>query len=160
MNFCLISEPELEPVTIDDAAVRVGQIEGEEEFLLSCLLVAARAYLEGEVGRVFIDQTWSVLFEAWPVCGYLALPSPLAPVRKLESVRAYCGDELINLDLKWIGIDASGDQPKLVIEDVAAWRILEDANDEILVEVTAGYGPAPQDVPEPLRAAVLELAAH
>jgi uncharacterized phiE125 gp8 family phage protein len=160
MEIWMIRAPEREPVTLDEAAAFVGGVEAGQEYLLSCLLVSARIFLEGEIGRVLVAQGWSLTCPAWPAPGALAVPPPLAPLVGVDAIRTGRGDAAVAIDPAGFAIEAAAEGPRLVVRDSAAREAVAAARGGVGIDLTAGYGARPADVPEPLRRAVLDLAGH
>ena len=64
MNFLLelVTGPEIEPVTLAElkASIRTFASSTDEDDLLTALIQSAREWVEGETGRVLVDQTWKL----------------------------------------------------------------------------------------------------
>ena len=105
-----------------------------------------------------MEQDWRVVFDAWPPDGRLVVP--LAPVRGVVAARVYDSAGVAHgVDTQGFVLDP-GSAPALLRFVPWAAAIPGRPHGGIEIDVEAGYGPAPFDVPEPLRQAIRLLVAH
>jgi uncharacterized phiE125 gp8 family phage protein len=150
MKRMLLETPAAEPVTLAEVKAHLKIDIDDEDELIGALAVAARLWVETEIRRVTIEQTWRAFVEEWPDEG---VELPVQPALSVEAVRAV--DELgvgTALDEEAYAFDAADGSVRLLAPAGGA------ASYEIDFE--AGYGAAGEDVPQPLRQAVLLLTAH
>jgi uncharacterized phiE125 gp8 family phage protein len=152
----LISEPAVEPLTLDDARAWLRLDTQAEDTLLTALIRAARHAVEQATRRALIAQDWRLRLDRWPPNGIL--PVPLAPVMSLLSVCV-------------IGLDGVASEVPL-----AAFRLDESFGTRIVfnepppapgrlhggieIDLRAGYGATSGAVPPPLLQAMRMLIAH
>ena len=152
-------EPPLEePVTFEQGKVWLRVDNPDEYDLVSTLQVAARMIVEAETGRRLISQTWRLVMDAWPLDG-LALKVPLTPLISVEAVRLFDArsqPSLLSSDAFFV--DAASDPGRIVFASPPPEPGRKVSGIE--VDVTAGYGESADDVPAPLRQAVLLLMAN
>lgn len=153
----LIAGPALEPVSLAEAKAWLRIDGSDEDALISTLVTSARLVLEAHTHQLFLEQSWKILYDAWPSRG--ALKIPLTPFMSLEALQVY---------------DASG-----VASDVSASMFVLDASPQgariaftepppepgrkiagIEMRIRAGFGASAANVPAPLRQAILMLAAR
>jgi uncharacterized phiE125 gp8 family phage protein len=153
----LLAPPVLEPVTLDEARDYLRLDSEEEDELLESLIRAARHLVEAASGQMLIHQTWRLSLNAWPVMGRLRLP--IEPLDAIISARVL--DEAgaaQEIDLSLLAIDA-GARPPAILAIGALPQPGRRVNG-IEIDVRAGHGAMPADVPPQLRLAVLKLVAH
>lgn len=148
----------VEPVSVDElrAYLRFDSDAGaDEDGLLQALISAARASLEIETRRTLIPGRYRIALSAWPPDGQVPLPlSPLVAV--LRAGLADPSGGVADLDAGLVRVDPDpGEAPSLLVDPAAP----DPAGRTILIEVAAGYGGDGPPLPEPLRLAILRLAA-
>lgn len=133
--------------------------ERTEDAFLETLIKAATAHAEQVTWRKFVDQTWRLYLDRWPMSSepiYL----PYGRVSEVSLFR-WLDDAAVDHDLI-SGTDYNaalfGSFPRLQPVDGWPSGTLFDV-ESIRVEFTCGYGAA-ADVPADLKHAVLMLAAH
>lgn len=161
MRLKLVQPPDDEPVTLDDLKAQTRVDDSAEDVLLSRLIRAAREKLDGRdgfLGRALVTQTWRLELDAFP-------PEIILPLPPLQSVDAIvyldvAGDE-VTLDPAAYVVLGAGDSERGRVRPArgTSWPSTWDFPGAVAVTFTAGYGE-PDDVPEPLRAAILMHAAH
>lgn len=153
----LIDGPTVEPLTLAEAKTWLRVDGVDEDELIRALIVAARLTVEAEARRLLMDQTWRILLDVWPAFERLALP--IAPASSVLAARVFDAAGLPSLvEQGFLELDPASDPPCLVI--VAPPPAPGQARGGIEIDVKAGYGPAPTDVPEPLRLAIRLLVAR
>lgn len=140
------------PVSIDEARLHLRVDHTDEDTLIEGLIFAATEALQEETRRAFITQTWRVDF-----CGfYEPLKLPYAPVQSITSVQyfdATNASATVASSNYALVPDALG--PRVDVVYGATWpSSVYSRPDAVRVTFVAGYG-GPQDVPPPLRAALL-----
>jgi uncharacterized phiE125 gp8 family phage protein len=155
MSAQRLSEPAIEPVSLDEFRDWLRVEPGREETILAHLLVAARLALEGHTRRGFVSQDWRFTYACSLSGGLMRLP--LGPLRAVVALRVY--------DAAGAATSLAPAAYELVRDDQRpAVRLLDlDARARaarVELDVTIGYGPAAGDVPAPLRQAILMLATN
>lgn len=158
MSAILLTPPALEPVSLADAKHFLRVEHDDDDDLIAALIAAARVHVEAQTRRALIEQTWRLVRDVWPASGRLPiLPAPLIAV---TAIRVFDADGAPH-------VLEGGD---FVIDTVSAPAMLAFARGAprapgklaagIEIDIAAGYGAAPEDVPEPLRQAIRMLVAH
>jgi|GEM_PF-1260711 len=140
------------------ASNKVREIyEGDQ---LMMLVKTARQYLENLCGPM-IEQTWEQYLQAWPATGVMDLELPR--VLEVDSIEYEDADGVDHiLTATDYVLDAVGSyHGRVVLKSAASWpsSALADVN-PIVVTFNCGYGDEAEDVPEPLRLAILLLVAQ
>lgn len=151
------------PVDLDALAAHLRLAAGfagaaDEAALIERCARAAGAGIEGLVGKRLIRRRFKWTVTRWRDPARVAIP--LAPVAQINAVT------LIGADGAWEAVDA--DRWVLTPDGFRPWlggrggRFLPSIPTDGVaeVEVIAGFGDAPADIPEELRQAVMLLAAQ
>ncbi|MGU3383859.1 hypothetical protein ACLBYG_05075 [Methylobacterium sp. D53M] len=153
-----IAAAAVEPVGVPDlrAYLRVDSDAGaDEDGLLQALIAVARASLEIETRRILVPGRYRIALTAWPPDGQVPLPlSPLVAILRAGLADPSGGVTDLDAGLVRLGPDPDG-APSLQVDPAAP----DPAGRTILIEVAAGYGGDGPPLPEPLRLAILRLAA-
>jgi uncharacterized phiE125 gp8 family phage protein len=159
MSLVPLAAPAQEPVSLADAKAHLRVDIPDDDALISRLITGARSELERGLGRALITQTWTLWLDAWPP-GF-TVPLPLAPVQSIEQVRIYASDDSFSI-LPATGylLDGQGAPPRLIRRGTYAWPQPTRPGNGIAIDVTAGHGSQPTDVPAALRIALLVLVGH
>lgn len=153
----LIDGPAVEPVTLADMRAHLRLDHEAEDELVAGLVKAARLMVEAASRRVLVEQRWRLVLDRWPRDRVLVLP--LAPVIAVDRVlvtdaRGIAGE----LAPETYDADLLSDPPRLAV----APSVPDPGRERrgIAVEVRAGFGPSPEDVPAPLRLALKMMVAR
>ncbi len=158
MALIMTSPPALEPVTLGEAKTWLKVTQAQDDSLIEELIAAARLNVERLTGKHLIEQNWSQYLDRWPESGVVELP--LSPVIAVQAVNLYGEDDSQTLVDPADYFAALADEPpRLLLRDSSAWCAPGRIAHGIGIDLTTGYGPAPADVPEPLRMAVLRFVA-
>lgn len=154
MSAMLLTPPAVEPWTIAEAKtfLRVGT--SDDDAVIGSLIAAARGQIEALARCVLITQTWRVTLDEWPRDGRIRVR--LSPLRDVAAARLR--DEAGNA----IAIDAERFLAGESVVHAPSWSLPAPlrARGGIELDVIAGFGNSPSDVPDVLRHAVRTLVAH
>jgi uncharacterized phiE125 gp8 family phage protein len=156
LDLILASPPATEPVTLAVAKLHCRIDSSDEDTLLAGLITAARALVEEQTGRALVTQTFELRIDHWPALLFLPRP-PAVAVERIT----YTGDtgETATLSPAAYAL-RTGVQPAYLRFDSNQRPPVTLADDAaICARYTAGYGSA-DDVPAPLRQAILLLVGH
>ena len=154
MPAVLIAGPAAEPVSIAELRAHLRLAAGEDA-LSASLIAAARMTVEQQSGLRLMTQSWRVLLDDWPqgVCEL-----PVAPVQAVTSVKLP-GDPEHALAASDYRLQTNLLPPQIRFLGNHLPRP-QQPECGIHINLTVGFGPAAADVPDDLRLAVLQLAAH
>lgn len=159
MGAILVQAPASEPVSLAEAKAQLRVAHGEDDQLIAALVTAARRVVEARTGLSLMAQDWLCLRDDWPPDGVIALP--VAPVRAVDEVGVFGEDDVTAvIDPAHYILDAASRPARVLLRGSRQWPRPGRALNGIGIRVAAGFGAAPQDVPQPLRQAVLLLVAH
>ena len=125
---------------------------------MQSLIVTSRAHVEGALGLALITQTWRMTLDQWPANGIVEIG--IAPVKAVTAVRArMIGAAAIALPLPGFAVDL-GLRPARIALRPGTVPLTTEPIGGIEIDLSAGYGVAPTDVPAPIRQALLLLVSH
>ena len=159
MASILVRPPASEPVTLAEAKAHLRVTHVEEDALIAALITSARRVAEAKTGLCLMAQGWTVFRDTWPEDGLIALP--LWPVRAIAELAVF-GEEDAKavIDPAHYVADLGSRPARLMLRGSRQWQRPGRALNGIAITLDAGFGPLPEDVPQPLRQAVLMLVAH
>ena len=159
MPSLLVIPPAVEPVSLAEAKAHLRVGHADEDQLIATLVAAARRQVEARTGLVLVEQQWTVFRDDWPETGVIELP--LAPVIAVDELAAYGEDDIkAVIDPPHYYADLASRPPRLMLRGSRVWARPGRIGNGVAITLTAGFGPAGDDVPEPLRQAILVLLAH
>ena len=159
MPSILTTPPAAEPLSLADAKAHLRVGHADEDGLIGKLIVAARRHVEAQTGLVLITQAWLCFRDGWPDHGVAELP--VAPVLSVNDVKVYGEDDVAAaIDPAHYYVDRVSRPARLILRGSRVWAMPGRIGNGIEISLTAGFGPAGSDVPEPLRQAMLQLVAH
>jgi uncharacterized phiE125 gp8 family phage protein len=158
MPSILLTGPAVEPVTLAEAKLFVRVEHDDDDDLIAALVAGSRIHVEAQTRRALITQTWRLTRDVWPQSGRLfVLPVPLV---SLVAARVYTDNTATRaLDLSVFTVDRAA-APAMLAFAAGTLPAPGRAAAGIEVDVTTGYGAAPENVPQPLRQAIRLLTAH
>lgn len=162
MTLQILVPPVAEPVTLNEAKAVLRVTDGAEDVLIQRLIRAARQRIEAALGLALIATTYRETLDLWS--------DSLTPNGYIRLQRGAL--------LSVVSIRVAGAEGQFSTVDPALYRARLDSRPGLLmplgsglpasaqpvcgIEITyrCGFGEGAQDVPEPLRQAVLALVAH
>lgn len=160
MTSKLIVPPTVEPVALDEMKNHARIDHDGDDALIASLITAARQWAEQYTRRAFIAQTYQMTLDAEDAHDRsirLAYP-PLIAVNSVELVDE--ADVATTLGAENYFVDTMSEPGRLVWKSIAPWPIALREVNGIVIEYVAGYGDAAGDVPEAIKLAIKQIAAH
>jgi uncharacterized phiE125 gp8 family phage protein len=159
MPLVLTSAPAREPVSVFEAKQYLRVDSAVEDPVVASLILAARLHIQGALDIAMVTQSWTLVIDRWPEDGRVAIP--LGPLQSVDSVKVYDADDVAQtVSPETYVVDLSSLRPRVMRQAGAVWPRPGRAVNGIEIALTAGYGDTPDKVPQPIRQAVLMLAAH
>ncbi|MFP4538722.1 MAG: head-tail connector protein [Dichotomicrobium sp.] len=159
----LTSAPEEKPVSLDEAKQHLRILRDKEDDLIERLIATATADVEGRAGmtgRALITQSWEARFNCWPETGK-ALELPYPPLKEVTSVKYLDTDGVEQtLDASVYEVDTLAVPGEVRLAMDQSWPDIADRPGAVRVAFDAGYGAGPEDVPEPIRQAILLIVGE
>jgi uncharacterized phiE125 gp8 family phage protein len=157
----MIEAPDIEPVTLEDARahLRIDDDLTKDDDYIEQLITTARRRAENQTRRALITQRWSIYLSAFP--SGISWRLPIAPVQSIAAVRYYDADNAEQtMPADRYALDQSTLMPRLRIVSPHAWPIAYVREDAVEIELVAGYGDDPEDVPQEIRHWILCAVAQ
>jgi uncharacterized phiE125 gp8 family phage protein len=159
-SFTCITPPALEPVTLSEMKAHARIDTSADDTLAGALIIAARQWAERYTGRAFITQTWRLYIDATPDRETeIELPRP--PLLAVTSVQVFDNSDIGTI---WptgnYFVDTAREPGRLALRLGATWPVPSRLTNGIMIEFNAGYGSSASAVPEPIKLAIKQLAAH
>ena len=163
MALTLTSGPAVEPVTVSEAKAHLRIDGAAEDILIASLIVTSRLHIEAALGLALISQAWRLTLDTWPEKRWSpdgAVRFPLRPVRSVEELVVYGADGAPDvLSPESYLVDTESLAPRIVPRD-GSWPAPGLPVGGIAIAFEAGMGEEAEDVPQPIRHAILLLVAH
>jgi len=160
MPSILLAGPAIEPVSLAEAKAFLRVEHDDDDDVISALIAAARLYVEAQTRRALITQSWRLVLDNWPQSGRIEVRP--APLRTLAAARVYTGlSTTQTVNVAAFVVETAG-SALIFAPNFGPWTLPQPARTAagIELDVTAGYGDAAIDAPEPLRQAIRLLIAH
>ena len=154
----MTAAPAAEPISLAEAKAHLRVDASDEDALLNALIVAARMFIERNLGLALITQGWSYFLDFWPRSCCVTLP--ISPVEAVSAVKVHDGaGGFVDLDADAYAIDVLSQPARLVLRSAVPAVASRELN-AFEIALTAGYGDEASDVPAPIRHALTLLVAH
>lgn len=162
MGLTVVTAPTIEPVSIDDLKIdlRIDADLTEHDVLIESLSMAARRWIERTARRALITQTLKLTLDDWPASDRLSIPRP--PLLSIVSIKYYdTADGEATFSSGSYFVDTGNEPGRVVLNSGVSWPsvALRPASG-VMIEYTAGYGPAEENVPSEYKNAIRLLVAH
>ena len=162
----LITPPAIEPVTLDQAKAQARVEISDDDDLISSLITAARVQCEAYLRQSFITTTWQFNLDAfpfwrtWSVIGPpIVLPKP--PVQTVAWVKYLDnGGNSTTVDPSLYTVDTASRPARIVRDFIQPWPVIGFVPNAAQVQYTSGYGDTADDVPAPIKQAILLLVTY
>lgn len=158
MALTLTSGPAEEPVTVAEAKAHLRIDGSAEDILIASLIVTSRLHVEAALGLALITQGWRLTLDIWPEDGVVRFP--LRPIQSIASVTVLDenGTPTVVTSEDYL-LDGQALRPRLIARD-GKWPAPGLRANGIDIQFAAGIGDEPEDIPQPIRHAILLLVAH
>ena len=151
----------MEPVSLAEAKAWLREDNADEDQLIQTLLVSARLTLEAWTRRFFITQGWRLVCDSWPLIfdKNQTINIAFAPFLAVTAIRIYDNNDIatiLNPANYRYGVGDQGGRILFETKPPSPGRAINGLE----IDFTVGYGSTPTQIPEPLRRAILLLAAY
>jgi len=158
MSLIDLSAPVVEPIDLAYAKtfLRVDGID--EDVLIETLIKTARHKVENMIGRTLMGRSF-VYRRPVPSGSCFSLPRPpLLSVARLTLIAE--NDQAVDIPANDYSVTRRRDPAQVNLKSGIKWTDYLAEFVTLEVEFTAGYGDTPDEVPLPIRQAILLLLAH
>lgn len=151
--------PAVPLLTLDDAKAHLRVDHADEDALISGLIDAAAAHLDGYngiLGRALITQTWAAEFPTF----VNRMDIPLGPVQSatIQYYDSLNAQQTLATSVYAVLSDGLG--PYVTLKYNQQWPQTYTRDDAVKITFVAGYGATAPDVPAAIRSAMLLLISH
>lgn len=162
-----VTLPAVEPLHLDEVKshCRVASAITEDDADLLRFIVGAREWCERYLNRALITQTWDLKLDGFPRSADTPLWLPKSPLQSVTSI-TYTdsnGDSQTWATSKYTVDAPAGPNPRwgrIVPAYNEIWPTTRDHINVVTIRFVAGYGDTWNDVPEPIREAMLLIVKH
>ena len=152
-----ISAPPIEPILLDYAKVFLRVDTDDEDALIADLIRAARLRVESLINTALISRPRRFTSTRLSAKGVFINQSAITEV---TAVRVIGGGVSVDIALASTSINLRCQPPVVTLKDRPSFASYGENADTLEIDFIAGYGDSPEDVPMPLRQAVLLLLAQ
>lgn len=155
-----VAPPAHPPLERDKAKVHlnVDTDDQDEDALIDVLIQAARHQAEVFTGRSLITQTWEMRLDTFPAWEIEAPRPPLLSVEGIVYVDALGKGK--TLPATAYRVDGKSAPARITPVYGETWPAAQPVTGAVVVTFKAGYGDAPDDVPEDIRQAMLLMVGR
>jgi uncharacterized phiE125 gp8 family phage protein len=157
-HVTLLTPPAVEPLDLTETKAHLRVEHDREDTAIQALIRAARELCEQVTRRALIEQTRALRLDRLPSLFKMhrMIPLPYPPLIAVEQVtqRSASGVETILPPADYEAVAGGEGSGRLSFKRLP-WEAAG-----LTIRYRCGYGPAPDDVPAPLRHGMLMLLAH
>ena len=158
-GLSLTTAPASEPVTTAEAKLHARVSTSADDTLIGNLITAARRYAEMFCSRSFINTTWKLTLDRWPMGKVIRVPrNPLSSVSSIKYYDYASVQQTLSSSL--YRVDTTTDPGRIEPVFGQIWPVSLPEVNAIEVNFIAGYGATASYVPEEIKLAIKMIAAH
>ncbi|MGE0105113.1 MAG: head-tail connector protein [Thermoanaerobaculia bacterium] len=158
MSLVCTAAPTTEPLRLEEVKKHLAVEHPEDDAKIANLMTAARQWVEEYTWRQLITATFVMRLHR-PPCGVIYVPRP-----KLLGVTSIQYVDWNGVLQTWDSAERQVDiysEPGIVAPAYGySWPSCRDQLNAFIMTFTCGYGPDRDDVPMPIRTAMLQIVAH
>jgi uncharacterized phiE125 gp8 family phage protein len=159
MPLVRTSAPAAPAVPLNEVLEYLRVTSPDDEAVIAGMLSAATGWAEEWLERALVSQGWRLVLDEWPRCGTIRIDR--TPVIEVTSI-GYTDPDGIAQQIDpadWL-LDGASAPARLSPAPGTSWPAVRGQMAAIRVDFQAGYGDSWNDVPEPIRQAIMRLTAH
>jgi uncharacterized phiE125 gp8 family phage protein len=150
------------PISLDEAKAHLRVLHANDDATITALIAVATEKLDGRrgyLGRALLTQSWEYRLHFFPVCGVIEIPLP--PLQSVESVKYIddAGAEQTLATDQYV-VDTATHVGQIRLGYGLSWPSTRWEDYAVRIRFTAGFGDAADDVPQPIRQAILLMIGH
>lgn len=156
----LISGPDKEPVTLDEAKahLRVEYDFTDDDALIESLIKTARQYTEDKTSNILNHQTWKLVLDTFPA-GDEPVVIRKRPVTDINSI-TYVDADGASQTLTSYQFDQDSFLSRVRPAYSETWPTTREQLNAVEIRFSAGHENTAAGVPEPFKQAILLLVGH
>ena len=159
MSLTLVTAPEQEPLTLEEAKAQLRLDGDEDDALVRRLIMAARMWVEGQTKKALMPQTWDQVIDwCWPYKYNMPwIQFEKNPATSVTSITYQSGaSPQPTLNATQYTVVSREHSSYIAPAYGISWPTPLSVPEAVTIRFIAGY----TDVPEPLKHAVAMLVAH
>lgn len=139
MSLQLITPPSWEPVSLALAKNHLRVDIDEDDNLIAGLIAAARVYCEKFQNRAYLEQTWDLWLDSFPLEDSITIPLP--PLQSVVSIKYYDADDTeYTLSADDYIVDGVSQPGRIILGNDKSWPgTALKAAQAVVIRFTAGY---------------------
>jgi uncharacterized phiE125 gp8 family phage protein len=160
MKYRIVTPPNAEPVSLEEAKLHVRADGDAEDSLIEGIITSAREYCETYTRRALATQTVEAYLDAFPRTEYIELPRP--PLQSVVSVvcKDIAGSETTLVENEDYLVDLESSIGSIVLPYGKNWpSVTSYPINPIKIRLTAGYSTG-IPIPKMVKQAMLLLIGH
>ena len=152
-----INSPAIEPVTLDYAKVFLRVDNEDEDQLILDLIRAARERVEGQINSALISRARRFTTSKINSKSVFINTGNITEINSVRLLTHNAGAEIL---LPSLAINLRCQPPVISVKERASFQSYAAEADTLEIDFISGFGPRADDIPMPLRQAVLLLLAQ
>lgn len=158
MSLTITTPAGKKPLSLDEVVQHTRVTNTDDDSYLLALIAAATEHVESFLKRALINRTYQLtLDDGFP--GWFELPKP--PLVSVSSITYIDADgDSQTLPTSVYTVDANAEHGRIVLAYEKSWPSTRDIINNVTVNFIAGYGEDTDDVPMPVKQAMLLLIDH
>lgn len=154
--------PTVEPLSLEEAKAHLRVDGGDEDDLITALIVAARQHAESFTGRRFITQAVTWKLDGFDDCALarVACAFPLLSVTSIAYVDTAGASQTLSGSVYETDLGGDDTPGRIRLKEGQSWPDTADVLNAVTVILSAGYGPAATNVPAAIRHAMKLMIGH
>ena len=155
MGLKLVTPPEVEPVTLEEAKAHLRLDGDADDDYVSALIMAARERVELFLRRALITQDFEYTLDGFPASQVIDLPRP--PLQSVEFIKYVdtAGNVQTLAPEDYVVDVSSSEIGRVALSWNRFWPITRSSINSVVIQFAAGYGDAAEDVPQVIRQGIL-----
>jgi len=159
MSITLVTAPTTEPLTTAQAKAHIRVEHHTDDLIIDGFIRASRQHAANVTHRALITQTWRMDIGGFPANGLIELPKPpLQSVTQIQYVDADGATQTLSSSI--YDVDTASEPGCVRLAYQQNWPTTRDIYNAVQITYVAGYGDDGDDVPQPIRNAMLLLIGH
>jgi uncharacterized phiE125 gp8 family phage protein len=160
-TFVKVIDSAIEPVSLADMKLHLRVDGNSEDTVIASYQKAARNYCEEYTGRAFINQTWRMKTDDFPLSFYGDIELNCAPLSSITSI-TYIDvngvSQTLSTDI--YEVDTDSIVGKIRLKYNQSYPSVRDHPQSVTINYVVGYGDSTDDVPEHFIHAIKLLTSH
>lgn len=158
MPLIVVTNPTLEPVSVDEAKAHLRVDTASEDDLIKGWIAAARRWCETYTNRRFINTTIRYTLDAFS--DEMEIPvSPLASVSSITYTDVDGASQTLSASV--YQVDTYSQPGRVVLAYNQTWPLIRsEVVNPVQINAVVGYGATPDSVPDGIKAAIKLLVGH